>query len=61
MSSKWSKVVRLRMEATGENYTTALRWLQAHPEEAVRLERLLYEARLARQVMDGLNESEAAG
>lgn len=45
MSSPWSKVTRLRMEATGENYTTALRWLKEHPEEALRLKNLLIAAR----------------
>ena len=56
--SRWGQVVRLRMEATGEGYTTALRWLQEHPEEAVRLQRLLREARLAQDVIDGIEDSE---
>jgi hypothetical protein len=41
MSSDMSRKVRLRMAQTGEKYTTALRYVQAHPEESERLRQLL--------------------
>jgi hypothetical protein len=49
MSSSLSKIVRIRMAATGEKYTAALRWLEAHPEERARIEADLFEERAARR------------
>ena len=46
------------MEAAGEKYTTALRWLHERPEEALRLRNLLREARLAQDAAGGIEDSE---
>lgn len=43
------KAVRLRMQETGEKYTTALRYLEANPDEMQRLVTLHHGQRMAKR------------